>query len=441
VSVGSRTAKAGAVVPTQADAAAPPARGFAVGLGVVLALGVVIRVLYTVLVAPWNSKVFDDQFYYHFEPALLAHGRGFIEPVFASIGRVVPTAEHAPFYPVVLAGLAKLGGTGEVIQRLAGTVFGAGTIAAVGLLGRRFAGDRAGLLAAGIAAVYPILITADGALMSESLYGLLVALSLLAAYRLLDAPSPRRGVVLGGLVGLAALTRGEGALLLVLLLIPLVRRPRGARMAAVACATFLIVLAPWTVRNWVVFGRFVPVSTDTGAVIGGANCDQTYYGPNIGAWDYLCNQPSPGNEADESAREQSIGLHYASHHLRRLPIVVLARLERVWGFRQPMQTNSGRSPWAQNMGTIMYYLLLAPAVYGFLLLRRRRAPTWVLMSPVVLVTVTAAVGYGFLRFREPAEITLVVLAGITIDELLRRFIRRRRGRLVGRGSPSPQSAA
>jgi hypothetical protein len=31
-----------------------------------------------------------------------------------------------------------------------------------------------GLIAAGIAAVYPMLITADGALLSESLYGLLV---------------------------------------------------------------------------------------------------------------------------------------------------------------------------------------------------------------------------------------------------------------------------
>jgi hypothetical protein len=45
------------------------------------------------------------------------------------------------------------------------------------------AGDLAGLLAAGLAAVDPALIAADGALMSESLYRLLVAMTLLAAYR------------------------------------------------------------------------------------------------------------------------------------------------------------------------------------------------------------------------------------------------------------------
>jgi hypothetical protein len=51
------------------------------------------------------------------------------------------------------------------------------------LLGRGLAGDLAGLLAAGLAAVDPALIAADGALMSESLYRLLLAMTLLAAYR------------------------------------------------------------------------------------------------------------------------------------------------------------------------------------------------------------------------------------------------------------------
>ena len=42
--------------------------------------------------------------------------------------------------------------------------------------------------------------------MSESLYGMLVALSLLAAYRLFEAVYVGRAIVLGALLGLAALT-------------------------------------------------------------------------------------------------------------------------------------------------------------------------------------------------------------------------------------------
>ena len=75
-------------------------------------------------------------------------------------------------------------------QRLAGALFGAGTIVVVALIARRLAGDRAGLLAGALAAAYPVLVAADGALMSESLLGLLVAGSLLAAYRLRDRPRP-----------------------------------------------------------------------------------------------------------------------------------------------------------------------------------------------------------------------------------------------------------
>lgn len=112
----------------------------------------------------------------------------------------IPTAQHAPFYPLMLTGLCELGGSGEQAQRLLGTAFGAGTIIALGCLGRRVAGDRVGLVAAGLAAVYPMLVTADGALSSESLYGFLVAVTLLAADRCRGAT---RGVV-GAAAGLAA---------------------------------------------------------------------------------------------------------------------------------------------------------------------------------------------------------------------------------------------
>jgi asparagine N-glycosylation enzyme membrane subunit Stt3 len=50
------------------------------------------------------------------------------------------------------------------------------TIVVIGLVANRLAGPRAGLLAAGIAAVYPNLWMNDGLVMSEAPGGLLVAL-------------------------------------------------------------------------------------------------------------------------------------------------------------------------------------------------------------------------------------------------------------------------
>ena len=128
------------------------------------------------------------------------------------------------------------------------------TVVLVGLLGRRVAGDRAGLIAAAVAAVYPLLWLADGSLMSESLYGALIVAVLLAAYAYLDARTVRRVAVLGALIALAALTRGEALLLVPLLGLAVVARgplpgaPRLIHLAALVAA-FALVLAPWSIRN------------------------------------------------------------------------------------------------------------------------------------------------------------------------------------------------
>src|SRR5207302_10880566 len=106
--------------------------------------------------------------------------------------------------------------------RRLGAPFGFGTLALIGLTPRRAAGPRTGLIAAAVAAVYPVLVAADGAMMSETLYGLLIAGALYVSLRMVDGwRTPLAAAILGALIGLAALTRAEGLLLLALLAWPL----------------------------------------------------------------------------------------------------------------------------------------------------------------------------------------------------------------------------
>ena len=64
------------------------------------------------------------------------------------------------------------------------------------------------------------------------------------------------------------------------------------------------------------------------------------------------------------------------------------------------------------------------ASWGALVLRRRgvsdRGSCW---CPFVVVSVTALLTYGNLRFREPAEVALVVLAAVALDALWSRRTR------------------
>jgi 4-amino-4-deoxy-L-arabinose transferase-like glycosyltransferase len=400
---------------------------FAAWLLVIVAAGVAIRVLYTLLEAPWPPPALDDQFDFRIGAQLLAEGHGFIRPTeYVFNGRSIATAQHPPLYTLVLAGLAKLGTTSPDVQRLTGTVFGAGTIAAAGLLGRRVAGDRAGLAAAGLAAVYPVLIAADGALMSESLFGLLAALTLLAAYRLLDAPTVGRALAFGAVAGLATLTRGEMLLLLPLLLIPFVRRREAWTAVLVSVLACVVVLAPWTIRNWIVFDQPVLVSTNSGGSVAGANCERTYYGDALGYWALECIRQHPGNEAqrlDESRRD---GVRYARDHAGRVPVVAAARVGRVWSVYKPFQLPEGRSGRVHKLGVAMFFLLLGLAAWGAVLLRRRRAELWILLAPFVAVTVTALTSYGNVRFRESADVALVVLAGVAVAASFPRLLRLRR---------------
>lgn len=402
-----------------ADATARRRLGsFSLCLAGIVAVGVVLRVLYTVFVAPWPPGLPDDQVYFELMPDLLADGRGFTQPLLATRGEFRPTAAHPPLYSVILAGPAELGLSGQLALRLTGTLFGAGTIVVIAFIARRLAGERTALVAAGLAAVYPILITADGALMSESLYGLLVGLSLLVAYRLADGAGLGWALLLGLLVGCAALTRGEALLLLPLILPAIVRRPGRLRVAAVACVAMVLALAPWTIRNLIVFDHLVLISTNAGAVMAGANCQTTYYGSNIGGWDLSCTLPYPKeNEAGETAQQLRDGLDYAGGHLTRLPVVGAVRLARGWSLYEPWQANAGRSSVVQGAGVVMFWLLVPLALYGLFALRRRATPIWLIVVPIIMVSVTMITSYGYLRFRQPAEISLVVLAAVALVTL------------------------
>jgi 4-amino-4-deoxy-L-arabinose transferase-like glycosyltransferase len=394
-------------------------RGFGFWLAVIAVAGAAIRMAQTLLVAPWPPGIFNDEAYYATLARLVAHGEGFIRPAeFFSHHVSLPTAERAPLFTVALAGLSKLGLTGGD-GRLLGVLTGAAAIVALGLLGRRLATPRAGLIAAGVAAVYPTLIAADGALMTESLYGALAAFSLLAAYRLVEAPGLGRALVLGALVGLASLSRGEGLLLLPLLLVPLVRRPGGLRAAGAVLVAFVVVLAPWTIRNYSVFDRPVLVATEGGETLAGANCDQSYYGDRTGTWIYTCVDFNPlGNEAEELNAEGRKGLRYARHHLGRLPVVGALRVARTWGAWAPFTTPEGRRAWVMDLGVALYFLLVPLAVYGFIVLRRRGKPVWILTAPLITVTATALLTYGSVRFRHSGELAIVVLAAVALDALL-----------------------
>jgi hypothetical protein len=168
---------------------------------------------------------------------------------------------------------------------------GALLVPAVGRAGSLVFGRRAGLVAGAIAAFYPDFVWFAAHFWSETLF---IVVAWWAIERTLQADAggrARAAAVAGVLWGLATLTR-ELALYLVPIVAVWMLRPGGdaagralewlrpfrarlARAAALVLACVLTV-APWTLRNALVFGSFIPVSTMGGLNLWQGNTTLTH---------------------------------------------------------------------------------------------------------------------------------------------------------------------
>jgi hypothetical protein len=257
----------------------------------IAAAGLVIRVIY-VLAFARGAPGFGDFHFYNSVPGLLVDGKGFSSPFeLVYQGQLVPTAAHPPLWPFLLAGVSAVFGNGApptdllasgfTAHRLAGCVVGSLGIVLVGLVGYRVGGRRVALIAAAITALSPTAIGVDGSTMSEALYAPLIAVVLLAAFGLRDRRSLWMAAALGAAIALAALTRAEALLLVAVLGVP-VTWAAGAdwrarlKLGAALIAACVVVLVPWTIRNWSAFDRPVVISTNEGFLWAMANCKQTY---------------------------------------------------------------------------------------------------------------------------------------------------------------------
>ena len=180
------------------------------------------------------------------------------------------------------------------------------------------------------------------------------------------------------------------------------------------------------------FHETTTLSTGEGLALLGANCPQTYWGPDLGSWSLRCSLSggSSGDESVVSAHDQRLALQFAEHHASRLPAVVLARIGRLWDLYQPIQeahieSHEGRPVPASLAGLAVYYLMIPLGIAGVLIFRRHRIRQWFLLVPAGVLTVVSALVYGLIRFRDPFEVCLAVLAAPPIV-LLAGAVRHRR---------------
>jgi 4-amino-4-deoxy-L-arabinose transferase-like glycosyltransferase len=369
-----------------------------------------------------------DELYYTAAAHALADGDGFRFDTIA--GPVEEQGIHPPMTSVALAPVAAITDD-ELPMRLLVAAVGALVVLLAGLVALSVAGPRAAYIAAGLAALYPNLWMNDGLLMSESFAAAGTAAAIWCTYRLLATRSWWWAAAAGVACGVAMLSRSELALLVPMMVVPAILLARTSpparrlRHAAVACLAAGLVVAPWVSSNLRRFEEPVVLSHGDGNVLIGSNCDSTYHGSLLGFHDGFCGviDDLPEENSKEAAIRRRKAFDYIGDHVDRLPVVVAARVGRVWGVYGQVQMGriaraEGRPMWASMAGLAMFWVLVPFAVLGVWRLRRSGVRLLPLLAPFAIVTANAAAFYGITRFRAGTEVPLVVLAAVGIGYLV-----------------------
>lgn len=411
-------------------------------VGAIAVAGLAWRIVY-LYTAKRNEPALGDAMWYSSQAWELAQGHGFVHATFGG-----PTALHPPLTVIVLAPIYWFAGSSLISLRWVMTLLGVGVIVLVAQTARRVAGNRAGAIAALIAAGYANFWMNDGVVMSETLATALVCLCLLALFRYLDEPRWRRAIACGVLAGLAALTRSELSLFAPIIALPMLLRAglrplsRRALDAVLVVATAALVIGPWAIYNASRFDQTVLFSTNVGLLDYGVNCDRAYYGGGVGYWHLNClydvERPPGEDESARSSAYASLAAKYSSRHRAELPRVALARLGRVWEVYRPFDAvwtggGEGRERWAARLGLWQFWLLAPLAGGGAVVLRKNRMVVLTLASIVVMVSAVAIRYYGLARLRVPAEVVIVVCAAAAVDAVLHVASARRFPRGVAAG--------
>ena len=174
---------------------------------------------------------------------------------------------HTPGYPLVIAIIYKMSGGSDTALRLFQIFCDAASALLVFLITVEILPRAAAIIAGLLAAFSPQLAYNSLLLLPDSLAGLPILLAVYLLVRASKRPRLLTVMAAGAAIGVSCWLRANALLLapfLCLLIPALFERGRRWRYSAAMVAAALLVIAPITIRNAIVFRSFIPLSLGAG---------------------------------------------------------------------------------------------------------------------------------------------------------------------------------
>ena len=349
----------------------------------------------------------------------LASGHGFANPTDLATG---PTAWEAPLYPFLLAGVFKLFGiythaAAWVILAL-NSLFSALTCLTIYRIGERLFGSQPARWSAWTWALFPYAIYWPVRVVWEtSLSALLLSLAILLPLRLEENSRRRDWLLLGLLWGAIALTNPTLLSFLPFSLAWLWWRLRGRSATvlsemAMSLALCALLVSPWLVRNYRVFGQFVFIRDNFGLEIHMANNPKS-----SGMW---TRSEHPGNDPEAMRTfaamgelpymkaEQHAAYDFIRGHPGKFAAFVTERIFYFWGGNPQMTLVRS---WNLAPARHLAFLLSTLAAFAglWLCVRNRARGTFLLASALLVYPIPYYIAFPAPRYRHAVEPEMVLL--------------------------------
>lgn len=351
------------------------------------------------------------------------------------------TVDRAPLWPLIIAIVYRILGQHDIYVRLLLCGVGSGTCVLLYLFGKDIFGERTGILAGIIGAIYPFLYVYDGLLYSESLYIFLLLALCYTLYHLQRRPRTSLLIVSGVLIALLTYTRPNGIGLLIMFVVWLVAL-RWLKMMGwrdvikgtiVVAFVSLVLIAPWTFRNFKDTHTLLPVATGDGKVLLGAynyeTADPVYQnGYYLGTWiiptevtPWVSEQfPQSCPASCEVKRDdayKTAALQWVKAHPQTMPLFISQHFVNMWQLvPQEADLATNRFPDRASSAFVVLMMetitpiLFALALLGLVVTGKRWRELLFLYGLVLMTIAECVVYYGIPRFRAPIEPIIILLA-------------------------------
>ena len=345
-------------------------------------------------------------------------------------------AFRPPGYPYFLAALYTLFGAHPLPVELVQTVLAVITCLLIYLLGKRLANERTGLIAAGLFAAYPQFIRYAGNLYVETLFIFLFLVVLVLLFDIVQKPSYPKSMIAGFCLGLSALVREVSLFILLPILLWAILMMRGSsekrqwgKMLSLFLVFFVLAISPWTLRNYLLFHSFIPISTSGGFNFYLGNNPQATGGYNSESdaeikWLYPITDETPEEllalEIEAAKTGYKKGIDFILQNPGQFFQLALKKFVLLWrpptynfDFRDNFNETIFRIFWLIN-----YLALLILALFGMWISIKNFWREWILFH-LILFSVTGlhVIVFSDTRYRLPLMPLLIVFVGLTIDTI------------------------